>query len=88
VLFLGIFLLSAGFIFTALYLYWTPAGNPLVLGVQGRYFLPTAPLLLLLLANRKIALPGGTVWLNAAVFVYTLLCLSVSVHVLVTGYYA
>ena len=35
---------------------WTPLGSPVVEGVQGRYFLPVLPLVLIALRNKKIVL--------------------------------
>ncbi len=35
---------------------WTPLGSPVVEGVQGRYFLPVLPLVLVALRNKKIVL--------------------------------
>lgn len=35
---------------------WTPLSSPVILGVQGRYFLPLLPIALLLIRNRKLAL--------------------------------
>lgn len=34
-------------IFTALYLTWTPVGNTLIDGVQGRYFIPIIPIIMI-----------------------------------------
>lgn len=35
---------------------WTPLGSPVVEGVQGRYFLPVLPLILVALRNKKLVL--------------------------------
>lgn len=35
---------------------WTPISSPVILGVQGRYFIPLLPAALLLIRNRKFAL--------------------------------
>lgn len=45
-------LASVAMIFGALYVSWTPVGQRIVDGVQGRYFLPLLPLLALLLPER------------------------------------
>ncbi|WP_028232210.1 DUF2142 domain-containing protein [Paraburkholderia mimosarum] len=45
-------LASVALIFAALYVSWTPVGQRIVDGVQGRYFLPLLPLLALLLPER------------------------------------
>ncbi|SAK89714.1 hypothetical protein AWB82_06292 [Caballeronia glebae] len=58
------FAASAAMIFGSLYLTWTPVGNAVVEGVQGRYFLALAPLLALALAapgaraNRGLSVQG------------------------------
>jgi uncharacterized membrane protein len=69
-------------IMTALYVYWTPVGNVVVEGVQGRYFLPLLPLgvVTLLLAGRhrlwwnKSAARAailGLIALEAGITIYT-----------------
>lgn len=51
------FVACLAMIFAALYLSWTPVGQEVVDGVQGRYFLPLVPLLALVLPARH---GGGT----------------------------
>ncbi|MGK8797795.1 DUF2142 domain-containing protein [Burkholderia cenocepacia] len=51
-------LACGGMIFGSLYLTWTPLHAPVVEGVQGRYFVPLAPLLLMALAG---AAGGGSI---------------------------
>jgi uncharacterized membrane protein len=53
---MAIIAVSTSLLMTALYVTWTPVGNWLVEGVQGRYFLPLAPLgalVFLSLSGRK-----------------------------------
>jgi Predicted membrane protein (DUF2142) len=50
-------------IFIFQYLTWTLFGNAVVLGVQGRYFLPMLPLTALALPRIRFA--GGDVWRTA-----------------------
>ncbi len=38
-------------IFTAMYTGWSPENSPYIIGVQGRYFLPVLPLIILLFSN-------------------------------------
>ena len=45
------FLIIFGLIFTSLYVQWTTIGSESILGVQGRYFIPILPLLMLLIGN-------------------------------------
>lgn len=39
-------------IFTSLYVQWTPVANNVINGIQGRYFIPILPLLVILLNNK------------------------------------
>jgi uncharacterized membrane protein len=48
---LAIFLACVGLVFSTLYLVWTPVGNGVVEGVQGRYFLGPALVLALVFAS-------------------------------------
>jgi uncharacterized membrane protein len=58
-IFLGIF--SA--LFFVFWLTWTPAGSGQIEGIQGRYFIPIVPLLLLILYNdRKKVSNAGLQW--------------------------
>ncbi len=50
---LMIFIVTATTIFTFEYLTWNPVGYNNILGVQGRYFIPIAPLLLLVFYNKR-----------------------------------
>ena len=47
----SIFIIGVVFIETGLYLTWTPVGQNYILDVQGRYFIPYAPLFFLFLYN-------------------------------------
>lgn len=55
IMFLIVFAI-VGLIFTSLYLQWTKTESNSIMGVQGRYFIPILPLILLLLSNLKIKL--------------------------------
>lgn len=50
----GLFAMGAGGIFLLSYIGWNSVGAPLIEGVQGRYFAPLAPLLLLAIPAREI----------------------------------
>lgn len=50
---LFIFLVSVILVFSSLYAGWTPVGNTYVQGVQGRYFIPIFPLILMALPSIK-----------------------------------
>lgn len=43
----------------SMFLFWTPLNNPIILGVQGRYFLPLLPLVMLLLRGKKITVEAS-----------------------------
>lgn len=49
----SLFLLVVGLISVALYLYWTPYKTSVIWGIQGRYFIPVLPLLLLPFLKRN-----------------------------------
>ncbi|MDO4939097.1 MAG: DUF2142 domain-containing protein [Lachnospiraceae bacterium] len=49
-------LVISGLLLGSMMIAWTPLTSPVILGVQGRYFLPLLPAALLLLRNRKLAL--------------------------------
>jgi uncharacterized membrane protein len=58
---LAAFAASVGMVFASLYLTWTPVGNAIVEGVQGRYFLPLAPILALALSPVGTSVTPGVV---------------------------
>lgn len=43
-------------IYTSMYLSWTPISSPIILGIQGRYFLPLLPAVYLLARNNSITI--------------------------------
>ncbi len=51
---LALFALCAIGLMTLGYIGWNPVGAPLIVGMQGRYFAPLAPLLLIALPGRRI----------------------------------
>lgn len=59
------------------YVGWNPVANPIIAGVQGRYFIPAAPLLALALRSRRLAVPderlGGWVAFVPAVLLLSAL---------------
>lgn len=58
-------------VLTALYVSWTPVGNIVVKGIQGRYFLPLLPLILL----PMLLLCGRRAWWSRPVVQAGILCL-------------
>ena len=72
----------------ALYLSWTPAGAAEVLGIQGRYFLPIAPLAFLVLHNRafaRVRAPG--VFVGVLVGAYVCVSIATTVRMLLDRYW-
>jgi uncharacterized membrane protein len=51
----GLFVLLGAIIFTVQYLSWNAVGRKIIDGVQGRYFIPFSPLLLLQFNSRRIS---------------------------------
>jgi len=47
---IAIIILTVGVLFSAMYLYSSPVGAPLIYGIQGRYLINLVPLIILLLA--------------------------------------
>ncbi len=60
-------LICAGGVFMAMFLYATPPGIQQVIGVQGRYFIPIAPALLILLSTFGSPAPGRWLQINGGV---------------------
>ncbi len=69
-----ILILLAGGVFFAMYLLWTPTGNEIVEGVQGRYFLAVLLLFLIMLVpkKRKLKIKSETIYqfLNISMISY------------------
>jgi uncharacterized membrane protein len=80
---------SAGLIFAALYLGWTPVGAPVVEGVQGRYFLPLLAALVLVcprvLGNAPMLRRQGIA--PTLLAIYALVALGHVTWILVRRYY-
>ena len=80
---------SVAGIFTTQYLACTPPGAPVVDGLQGRYFLPIALLLVTQLPGLPVPRPGSSLRLLALVLVvgFPLLSIVVTTRALVLRYY-
>lgn len=65
---LALFFLVFIVILLALQITWTVAGSKTVIGVQGRYFLPVLPLLLLALKSKKIQFTVNSNTLNLLLY--------------------
>lgn len=71
-----------------MYLVWTPVGASTVEGVQGRYFHPIAPLVILLFANRRFALRGkAAAWFPLAFLSANAIGLALTAAVILARYY-
>lgn len=81
-----IFIAISVSIFFLEYLTWTSVGNNKINGVQGRYFIPIAPLLLLSLYNNKLRISNKWRW-NWLVILAVVLALLVTLFILVKRYY-
>jgi uncharacterized membrane protein len=84
----AIVLSSILLIYLLTYLSWTPVGQELVEGIQGRYFIPVAPLLFLVLYNRRILLNIRNSTLGLIIVLYSLFALIISLSVIINRYYA
>jgi uncharacterized membrane protein len=89
-----IFLFGIGAIMTFDYLTWNLIGAQIIIGVQGRYFIPLAPLFFLLLYNHnhtkfsnKDILEMNT-WYKLLIIGSIVAMLSLMIFILVTFYYS
>ncbi|MCE7699828.1 MAG: hypothetical protein K8E24_013765, partial [Methanobacterium paludis] len=65
---------------------WTPIGQSMVGGVQGRYFVPIAPLIFLLFYNKKIDY-NVKKGLNVFIIIFILIILSFTLFKIITKFY-
>jgi len=72
----------------SIYLQWSPTGGSYIEGIQGRYFIPYAPLLLLLMSSRRCTIDFGGTRLHWAVIAYVIGAMMVTLHSLGHRYYA
>lgn len=68
-----------------LYISWTPVGKDRILGLQGRYFIPIAPLLFLSLYNSRFQVKGKNIGMIIAL--YSIFSATLTVTVLLKRYY-
>ena len=64
-----------GLIFCSLYVQWTQIESPEIQGVQGRYFIPIMPILLLLLGDIKVKSEYSSNRLTKMICLYSLIFL-------------
>jgi len=80
VLFLTVTLTS-----TMMYITWTAVGGNIIEGVQGRYFIPVAPLFFLLFCNKKFSFKIQR--LDLVIILCSILTLSLTLFVFLKRYY-
>lgn len=81
----GILSITTAGIFFALYLCFTPVGADIVKGVQGRYFMPIAPLFFLLFYNKKLHF--RIKYLEILLICFTVISLANSLYVILGRFY-
>jgi uncharacterized membrane protein len=85
---LAVVLVSAAAIVTTIYIVWNPVGAGGIEGVQGRYFIPFGPLLLLLFYNQKISpLVEKIRVLRAALIAFSAFTLAFGLAALLSRFY-
>ena len=67
----SVFIAVCLLICTSLYVQWTARGNPIIEGIQGRYFLPIVLLIPLMLCKPKVANKGSVLIMDRAVMCYS-----------------
>ncbi len=83
------FIAAAVAIAGALYVSWTPPGAAEVMGIQGRYFLPLAPLAFLVFHNRGFAtIRGSAIVKGGLVGAYICVSMATTVRMLLQRYWA
>jgi uncharacterized membrane protein len=85
---LGIFLLISIIMFTLEYITWTKVGNDIIGGIQGRYFIPIAPLLFLLFYNDKIQISENKYpIIKGIIIILTIITLLISLYTIINRFY-
>lgn len=93
IMILVILIIISILIFIVEYLAWTSVGQNIIIGVQGRYFLPIAPLLFLLVYNsfnslNKIKIgPSHEIYFCSLIILLIITFLSASVYALLDKFY-
>ena len=84
---IAIFGLTVLGIVTSAYVAWMGVGSKALTTLQGRYFLPALPLLLLLFYNRKVRLNLSLVKQGLFLIIFTLLVLGATLYSISTRYF-
>jgi uncharacterized membrane protein len=69
----------------SLYLTWTPVGNDVLVGFQGRYLIPIFPVLLPVFKNRLTPILKN--WKSLLVIAYLFIVLSITIRSIILRYY-
>jgi uncharacterized membrane protein len=69
------------------YLTWTIVGAPAIDGLQGRYFLPPALLLGVVLGRAKVSSSTAAIWLATPVLMFPVASIAITMHALLIRYY-
>lgn len=85
ILFIFIFVTSALLILSSLYAGWTPVAHEIIAGVQGRYFIPVIPLLLMFIPNLKVQMSRAN--FNRYLYVYINWTLLYTMLIVIERYY-
>jgi uncharacterized membrane protein len=82
---LAIFIITLISIYVLEYITWTSVGNNIIEGVQGRYFIPIAPLFLFLFYNNKIKVNRKEFYWVCIMFL--VITLSISLEIIIERFY-
>jgi uncharacterized membrane protein len=86
-LFFGIFIASILLTSFALYLIWSPVGDPYIHGIQGRYFIPFVPLFWMIFHNNFKVRTSAVPFLKIIVFLYLMIIFYTVTNRLLDRYY-
>jgi uncharacterized membrane protein len=86
-LFAFIIFATALLISVLLYMTWTPLDAFDIEGIQGRYFIPVAPLLFLLFYNRQLDWKNFGKYVYPVVYLTVFISLAVTLHSIIKRYY-
>lgn len=86
--FIGIILITAFIISVLLYMTWSPIRGNIIAGIQGRYFIPIAPLFFLLFYNRKLKWKFFDRYVHLLVYAAVIFSLIITINSIISRYYS
>jgi len=86
-IFVAIIVGTAFVISALLYMSWSPIRGEVIEGIQGRYFIPVAPLFFLLFYNRKLNWKNFNRYADKIVYITVIVSLIITLHSIVKRYY-